>query len=82
MKDLHKFLSQNKKSSCYIDGISDRWKIIIYLKRLNELQNVFTKSSHRGILSENIGTCRMNLFQRNLILYTNKKKLINEITNL
>ena len=80
LKDLHIFLSQNKKSTCYIDGISTGENYLLFNK-INKLKNVFT-SPHIGGYFKEYWKMQISLFQRNLFLYLNKKKLINEITNL
>ena len=80
LKDLHIFLSQNKKSYCYIDGIPTEENYHLFNK-INKLKNVFT-SPHIGGYFKEYWNMQNNLFQRNLFLYLNKKKLINEITNL
>ena len=80
MKDLYKFLSQNKKSNCYIDAIPTSGNNHLF-KKLNDLHNVFI-SPHIGGYFREYWNLQMNLFQRNLILYMNKKKLINQIKNI
>ena len=80
LEDLHIFLSQNKKSNCYIDGISTEENYHLFNK-INKLKNVFT-SPHIGGYFKEYWNMQNNLFQRNLFLYLNKKKLINEITDL
>ena len=80
LKDLHIFLSQNKKSNCYIDGIPTDENYLLFNK-INKLKNVFT-SPHIGGYFKEYWKMQISLFQRNLFLYLNKKKLINEITNL
>jgi phosphoglycerate dehydrogenase-like enzyme len=80
LKDLHIFLAQNKKSTCYIDGISTGENNLLFNK-INKLKNVFT-SPHIGGYFKEYWKMQTSLFQRNLFLYLNKKKLINEITNL
>ena len=77
MKDLYTFLSKNKKSNCYIDAIPTNENFHLFNK-INDLQNVFI-SPHIGGYFREYWNLQMNLFQRNLTLYLNKKKLINQI---
>lgn len=80
LKDLYSFLSQNKKSTCYIDGISTEENYHLFNK-INRLENVFV-SPHIGGYFKEYWSMQRNLFQKNLSLYINRKRLINEVRNI
>ncbi len=80
LKDLYSFLSENKRSTCYIDGISTEENYHLFNK-INKLENVFI-SPHIGGYFKDYWNIQTSLFQRNLFLYLNKKRLINEVRNI
>jgi phosphoglycerate dehydrogenase-like enzyme len=80
LKDLYSFLSKNKRSTCYIDGISTEENHHLFNK-INKLENVFI-SPHIGGYFKDYWNIQTSLFQRNLSLYLNKKRLINEVRNI
>tara|TARA_X000000950_G_scaffold209597_1_gene252063 strand:+ start:16319 stop:17290 length:972 start_codon:yes stop_codon:yes gene_type:complete len=80
LKDLYSFLLKNNRSTCYIDGISTEENYHLFNK-INKLENVFI-SPHIGGYFKDYWNIQTNLFQRNLSLYLNKKRLINEVKNI
>lgn len=77
LKDLYSFLSKNKKSTCYIDGISTEENYHLFNK-INKLENVFI-SPHIGGYFKDYWNIQTHLFHRNLSLFLDNKRLINEI---
>lgn len=77
LNDLYTFLLQNKKSTCYIDAIPTKQNYQVF-NQIVKLKNVFI-SPHIGGYFKEYWKNQIQLFQKNLNLFLEKKKLINEV---
>ena len=77
ISDLYSFLKKNKKATCYIDAIPDKFNEINFNK-LRNLDNVFI-TPHIGGYFKNYWVNQISIFEHNLKLFIKGKKMINLI---
>ena len=77
MKDLYNFLKKNKRATCYIDALPDKFNDIIFNK-LRNFDNVFI-TPHIGGYFKNYWIDQISTFEYNLQLFIKGKKIKNLI---